>query len=167
MLVVRLSRVGAKNDKKFRVLVQEHTWSPNGRFVEILGNYNPQTNPLTFEINRERYDYWVSKGAQPSDSVASLVKMDPQNPPKKKKPKKKKKERIAEKEAAEAAAENAGKAEVAAPADDKKEDEAPADDKPKAEAKEVKPAEKKEETKAEEKPADDKKEESKSDDKKE
>jgi small subunit ribosomal protein S16 len=103
MLVIRLARKGTTNDKKFRVIVQEKTKAPKSSFLEILGHYNPQTTPHTFVIKKERYDHWVKMGAQPSDTVASLVNFDPEKH-KNKKPKKTKKQKAAAQAAKEAAA---------------------------------------------------------------
>lgn len=106
MLVIRLVRIGTTNDKKFRVIVQEKDRAPQGRFLEILGHYNPQTQPHTFVINKERYTYWVGVGAQPSDTVKSLVNSD-SSKAKKKKPKKNKKQKAREAAAREEAAKKA------------------------------------------------------------
>ncbi len=72
MLKIRLQRVGRKNHAEFRIVVTESTRpakSPN--CVELLGNYNPHTNSV--ELNAERITYWISKGAQPSDTVHNML----------------------------------------------------------------------------------------------
>lgn len=74
MLAIRLRRVGAKKTPFFRVVVAEHREARDGAFVEILGHYYPRTNPAKVELNRERVDYWLSKGARPSDTVRTLLK---------------------------------------------------------------------------------------------
>lgn len=67
MLVIRLQRVGKKNQASFRVVLQEKTWSPKGKAKELLGFYNPVTKEKAFQ--KERIQYWISKGAQPSPTV--------------------------------------------------------------------------------------------------
>ena len=76
MLKIRLSRTGKKKQPSFRVVVQEHTAPIKGKFVEELGYYRPADDPKVFKVNTERIKYWISVGAQPSDSVAVLLKKD-------------------------------------------------------------------------------------------
>jgi small subunit ribosomal protein S16 len=71
MLSIRLSRVGKKNNPTFRVIVVDKHKDPWGKAVEILGNRNPRTKQMT--LNVERVKYWLSKGAQPSNTVANLL----------------------------------------------------------------------------------------------
>jgi small subunit ribosomal protein S16 len=73
-LSIRLSRFGTKNEPHYRVAVAEARSRRDGDAVEYLGSYNPRAkgNPLTVKL--DRYDYWVSKGAKPSDTVRSLIK---------------------------------------------------------------------------------------------
>ena len=73
MLVIRLRRAGSKNRAFFRVVVTESARAREGRFVEVLGHYNPRTKPERLEINRERLAHWLKAGAQPSDTVRTLV----------------------------------------------------------------------------------------------
>ena len=73
MLVIRLSRTGARKQPQYRVVVIEKERARNGRPVEIVGTYNPRTSPASIELKRERIDYWVSKGAQMSDRVSKIV----------------------------------------------------------------------------------------------
>lgn len=80
MLVIRLRRAGAKGRPFFRVVVAEHRDARDGRFVEVLGHYNPRTKPETLVVDRERYDHWVSKGARPSSTMRTLVKRMPATP---------------------------------------------------------------------------------------
>ena len=75
MLMIRLARIGARKQPYYRVVVIEKERARNGRPVEVVGTYNPRTNPATFDLKRERIDYWVSKGAQCSDRVGKLLKM--------------------------------------------------------------------------------------------
>jgi small subunit ribosomal protein S16 len=74
VLMIRLSRIGKKKHPFYRVVVTEKTRPRNGRFVEIVGTYDPQKNPAAVEFNDERVKYWLSKGAQPSDTVRSLLR---------------------------------------------------------------------------------------------
>lgn len=76
MLKIRLSRVGKKSQPSFRVVVQEHTSAVKGKFIEELGHYRPVTKDKGFVLNLERVNYWLSKGAQPSDSMAVLLKKE-------------------------------------------------------------------------------------------
>lgn len=72
--MIRLSRVGARKQPHYRVVVIEKDRARNGRSVEVVGTYNPRTNPATVDFKRDRVDYWVSKGAQLSDRVEKLLK---------------------------------------------------------------------------------------------
>ena len=74
MLRIRLTRMGAKKKPFYRVVVTERRQARDGRFVEIVGHYNPGTNPPVVEMDLERVRYWMAKGAQPSETVSSLVK---------------------------------------------------------------------------------------------
>ena len=74
MLKLRLTRMGAKGQPHYRIVVQEARSKRDGRFVENVGHYNPQTNPSTIVVNADRVQYWLSVGAQPTESVASLLK---------------------------------------------------------------------------------------------
>ncbi len=71
--MIRLSRVGARKQPYYRVVVIEKERARNGRSVEVVGTYNPRTNPASVDLKRDRIDYWVSKGAQASDRVAKLI----------------------------------------------------------------------------------------------
>jgi small subunit ribosomal protein S16 len=66
--------MGAKKKPFYRVVVTERRQARDGRFVEIVGHYDPGTNPPVVEMNLERVRYWMAKGAQPSETVSSLVK---------------------------------------------------------------------------------------------
>ena len=74
MLAIRMRRVGSKKRPYFRVVVANSTAARDGSFVEILGHYYPRTTPAKVDVKRERVDYWLSKGARPSDTVRSLLK---------------------------------------------------------------------------------------------
>ena len=73
MLAIRLRRAGAKNRPFFRVVVTENRTARDGRFVEVLGYYNPRTTPERMEIDRERLAHWIKAGARPSDTVRTLI----------------------------------------------------------------------------------------------
>lgn len=73
MLAIRMRRVGAKKRPFFRVVVTESASARDGRFVEILGHYYPRATPATVEVDRARVNYWLEKGAQPSDTVRTLI----------------------------------------------------------------------------------------------
>jgi len=77
VLMIRLARVGARKQPHYRIVVIEKQRARNGRSVEVVGTYNPRTNPASVELKRERIDYWVSKGAQMSDRVNKLVSRAP------------------------------------------------------------------------------------------
>ena len=73
MLAIRLRKVGSKKRPYFRVVVIEAGNPRDGSFVEVLGNYNPRSKPAKVEVDRERLQYWIGKGARPSDTVRTLV----------------------------------------------------------------------------------------------
>ena len=73
MLMIRLARTGARKQPHYRVVVIEKERARNGRSVEVVGTYNPRTNPASIELKRDRIDYWVSKGAKMSDRVSKLM----------------------------------------------------------------------------------------------
>jgi small subunit ribosomal protein S16 len=71
---IRLTRVGSKKNPIYRVVVADQRSPRDGRFIEIVGRYNPQTDPSTIELDEEKVKAWLDKGAQPSDAVARLLK---------------------------------------------------------------------------------------------
>jgi small subunit ribosomal protein S16 len=71
---IRLTRVGAKNNPIWRVVATDQRSPRDGRFIEVLGHYNPQTDPSTIEIDEERVRKWITQGAQPSNTVKKLLK---------------------------------------------------------------------------------------------
>ena len=71
---IRLKRVGAKNHPVFRVVVADSRSPRDGKFIEELGTYHPGKPGENFQFNLERAQYWLSKGAQPSHTVASFLK---------------------------------------------------------------------------------------------
>ena len=74
MLSIRLRRAGATRKPHYRVVVADSREPRDGRFVEVLGHYDPRKDPAVVKIDTERTDYWIGKGAQPSDTVRSLLK---------------------------------------------------------------------------------------------
>lgn len=70
MLTIRFARVGKRNKAQFKIMLQEHTVAPGGRHIEILGSYNPHSKEAV--LKEDRIKYWVSKGAQMSDTAANL-----------------------------------------------------------------------------------------------
>ncbi len=78
MVMIRLARFGARKQPYYRVVVIEKDRARNGRSIEVVGTYNPRTNPATINLKRERIDYWTSKGAQLSERVAKLVASQPE-----------------------------------------------------------------------------------------
>ncbi|MEZ5427246.1 MAG: 30S ribosomal protein S16 [Pyrinomonadaceae bacterium] len=77
MLAIRLMRMGAKKSPFYRVVVKEKRSKRDGKYLENLGTYNPMTEPAEIKLNHDRIDYWISVGAQPSETVASLIKNNP------------------------------------------------------------------------------------------
>ncbi len=75
MLRIRLTRIGKKKKPFYRVVVAPSQAPRSGRFVEIVGHYNPITDPAQIHFNEERVLYWLKTGAQPTDSVERLLKI--------------------------------------------------------------------------------------------
>ena len=75
--MIRLARFGAPKQPYYRIVVIEKDRARNGRSIEVVGTYNPRTNPATVDLKRERIDYWRSQGAQFSTIVAKLVEKNP------------------------------------------------------------------------------------------
>lgn len=73
MLAIRMRRAGAKKRPFFRIVVTESHAAREGRFVEVLGHYNPRTKPEQVDIDRARLAHWLGAGAQPSDTVRTLI----------------------------------------------------------------------------------------------
>lgn len=78
MLAISLMRMGAKGKPFYRVVVKEKRSKRDGKYLENLGTYNPMTEPSTVDLKHERIQYWISVGAQPTETVASLIKHNPQ-----------------------------------------------------------------------------------------
>src|SRR6266496_4441173 len=73
VLMIRLARRGARKQPHYRIVVIEKARARNGRPVEVVGTYNPRTNPASVELKRDRIDYWMSKGAQVSERVGKIL----------------------------------------------------------------------------------------------
>jgi len=71
---MRLTRVGSKKNPIYRIVVADSRSPRDGRFIEIVGRYNPQTDPSTIELDEAKVKDWLDKGAQPSETVRSLLK---------------------------------------------------------------------------------------------
>ena len=72
---MRLTRVGSKKNPIYRVVVADSRSPRDGKFIEIVGQYNPQTDPSTIELDEDKVRAWLGKGAQPSGTVARLLKI--------------------------------------------------------------------------------------------
>src|SRR3954462_10355240 len=72
---LRLTRVGSKKNPTYRIVAADSHSPRDGKFLEIVGRYNPQTDPSTIEFDEERIRHWLSKGAQPSNTVQRLLKV--------------------------------------------------------------------------------------------
>lgn len=75
MVRIRLRRVGGRSQASFRIVATDKESPNNGRFIEILGFYNPRTQPATIQLKEDRIYDWISKGAQPSDSAMQVFKV--------------------------------------------------------------------------------------------
>lgn len=73
MVRIRLTRLGAKKRPFYRVIVSDSRSPRDGRFIEQIGYYDPMKDPFDLKIELERVDYWLSVGAQPSDTVTRLI----------------------------------------------------------------------------------------------
>ena len=74
VVTIRLARIGKKKRPFYRIVVTEKTRPRNGRFVEIVGTYDPLKNPAEVKLQEERIKYWLGCGAQPSDTVRSFLR---------------------------------------------------------------------------------------------
>jgi small subunit ribosomal protein S16 len=77
MLMIRLARFGAKKKPFYRVVVIEKERARNGRNLEVVGHYNPLTDPAKVDLNHDRIGYWTKNGAQLSNTVQRLLKNNP------------------------------------------------------------------------------------------
>ena len=74
MVKIRLRRLGAKKAPFYRIVVDDSRYPRDGRFIEEIGTYNPLSDPATVSVNAERAQEWISKGAQPTDTVRGILK---------------------------------------------------------------------------------------------
>ena len=74
MVRIRLIRIGSKNNASYRIVVADEHSSRDGRFIEELGYYNPLSDPIELKVDVERANDWIKKGAQPTETVRSLLK---------------------------------------------------------------------------------------------
>ena len=109
---IRLARHGAKKRPYYRVVVADGRMPRDGRYIEEVGRYNPLTNPKTIDINLEKVDEWVAKGAQPTNAVSHLIDIARNG-----QPVVEKKTKISKKAAAKAAAAAEAAAEAEAESD--------------------------------------------------
>ena len=72
---IRLARHGAKKRPYYRVVVADARARRDGRYIEVVGKYNPVSSPKVIDLDLEKIDEWIEKGAQPTDSVAALIKV--------------------------------------------------------------------------------------------
>lgn len=89
MLKIRLMRIGAKKRPFYRVVIVDERTKRTGGYVELVGTYNPLTDPKDIKLKQDRIDYWIKQGAQPSEGYLRIIGKAPQRPPRK--PKKEKK----------------------------------------------------------------------------
>lgn len=75
MVKIRLRRMGAKKNPFYRIIVSDSRSPRDGRFIEQVGTYNPLTEPSEIKLDLERVKYWMSTGAQPTDTVRKLIKI--------------------------------------------------------------------------------------------
>lgn len=74
MVKIRLSRTGKRNAPSYRIVVMDSRRKRDGRVIETLGFYDPKTKPKTVKFDQKRLDYWLSKGAQLTETVKKLIK---------------------------------------------------------------------------------------------
>ena len=81
MLKIKLSRFGKKHQPSYRIVVAEACSKRDGKYIELLGFYNPLTEPKTIKIDKKKYHQWLNKGAQPTDTVRRLVERSKKDHP--------------------------------------------------------------------------------------
>lgn len=74
MVRIRLRRDGAKNNPYYRIVVADGRSPRDGKFIELIGTYDPKQSGQNYKIDLDRADYWIQNGAQPSETVASFIK---------------------------------------------------------------------------------------------
>ncbi len=128
MLGISLMRMGAKKKPFYRIVVKEKRSKRDGKYLENVGTYNPMANPAEVDLKHERIQYWISVGAQPTETVASLIKHNPEQT-------EEEKAEAMQARAAKAEAEKTAKAEAAKTQSEAKKAEAAKVEAEKAEAK--------------------------------
>ncbi|OGE64339.1 30S ribosomal protein S16 [Candidatus Daviesbacteria bacterium RIFCSPLOWO2_02_FULL_36_7] len=83
MLKIRLSRIGTKKKPFYRVVAVDERAKRTGAYIELLGTYNPLTEPKDIKLKKDRIDYWIKQGAQPSTGYLRIIGKAPQRPPRK------------------------------------------------------------------------------------
>lgn len=73
MLKIRLARIGKKKQPAYKIVVAEHSNAAKKKYTESVGSFNPSVTPSELKVDAERVDYWISKGAQPTERVAKLI----------------------------------------------------------------------------------------------
>ena len=73
-VTIRLTRMGAKKKAFYRLVVADSRFPRDGRFIEVVGTYNPNLNPPSISLNQEKIDAWLKQGARPTTTVRSLIK---------------------------------------------------------------------------------------------
>lgn len=80
MVKIRLARHGAKKKPFYRIVAADARSPRDGRYIELIGTYDPLQNPAGVQIKKEKLEKWLQNGAQPTDTVARLIKKMPQTP---------------------------------------------------------------------------------------
>ncbi|MDZ4209738.1 MAG: 30S ribosomal protein S16 [Candidatus Curtissbacteria bacterium] len=96
MLKIRLMRIGAKKKPFYRVVAVDEQSKRTGAYIELLGTYNPLTEPKDIKLKQDRIDYWIKQGAQMSTGYLRIIGKAPQRPPRKPKKEKKTEEPVKE-----------------------------------------------------------------------
>lgn len=73
MLKIKLQRVGKRNQAQYRIIVAEAKSKVTGKYIDLLGTYNPRLNPSEFKLDINKYKEWLKKGAQPTDTIRKLA----------------------------------------------------------------------------------------------
>ncbi|MBI2957023.1 MAG: 30S ribosomal protein S16 [Acidobacteria bacterium] len=76
LLRIRLTRMGKRKQPIYRIVVIDQRRARNSRYVEVVGHYNPRRQPAAVDLKAERVRYWLSKGAQPTDTVRSFLRKE-------------------------------------------------------------------------------------------
>jgi small subunit ribosomal protein S16 len=74
MLKIKLSRIGKRGQPSYRIIIAEAKSKRDGRYIDLLGTYNPMVDPKEIKINTKKYNDWIKKGAQPTETVKSLYR---------------------------------------------------------------------------------------------